>query len=97
MNEEDEVVIDEQINLWAENYKRLFDSLDDDVVLSADEQIPPDEMGRYIKNYKKWFGAEISIEEKNKNMMKLKKVQEGWKLNASLIEEMAKLIESQLA
>jgi hypothetical protein len=74
----------------------LFDSPDDDVVLSVDEQIPPDEMDRYVRNYKKWFESEIPIDQKNKNMMKLKKVQAGWKLTASLIDEMAKHIESQL-
>jgi hypothetical protein len=96
MNGECESVMDEQINIWSEKYKRLFDSPDDDVVLSVDEQIPPDEMDRYIRNYKKWFESEIPIDQKNKNMMKLKKVQAGWKLTASLIDEMAKHIESQL-
>ena len=97
MREADESVVDEQISRWAENYNRLFESGVDDVTLSDEDQIPPDEMRRYIENYKKWFGSDIAIEKKNQNMNKLKKVQEAWRLNAAFIDNMAKLIENQLA
>jgi len=97
MCKENESAVDEQIQKWAEEYKRLFCSLEGGVNLSANEQIPPDEMRRYVDNYKKWFDPEISSEEKNTNMVKLKKVQEGWRLNADLMDKMAKIIESQLA
>jgi hypothetical protein len=96
MNKEKESVIDEKINRWSGKYKRLFDPLFDDVVLDVDDQIPPDEMDRYIRNYKKWFESGIPMDEMNKNMRKLKKVQEAWELNVSLIDEMTKLLESQL-
>ena len=96
MCKENESAVDEQIQQWAKEYKRLFCSLEDGVTLSDDEQIPPDEMRRYVDNYKKWFEPEISTEEKSKNIVKLKKVQEGWRLNADLMDKMAKLIESQL-
>lgn len=97
MSEENESAVDEQISRWAEDYNRLFESDVDDVTLSDEDQIPPEEMRRYVENYKKWFDPEVAIEERSQNLAKLKKVQEGWRLNSNLIDNMAKLVENQLA
>ena len=97
MSEENESAVDEQISRWAEDYNRLFESDVDDVTLSDEDQIPPEEMRRYVENYKKWFDPEVAIEERSQNLAKLKKVQEGWRLNSNLIDNMTKLVENLLA
>ena len=96
MIQDEESVFDEQIRQWVGDYKRLFESSENDVSLSEDEQVPAEEMRRYIENYKKWFCAEVTIEEQRRNLAKLKKVHEGWKLNLGITDKFSKFVEKRL-
>ena len=96
MNEDTESAIDAQIKQWAEDYERLFTSTEDSTVLSDDEQIPPREMRGYVDNYKRWFTVEETIDERAQKLIKLKRIQEGWKLNSELLDKIIQFIERQL-
>ena len=97
MKEENEALVNEQIQYWAEEYKRFFDMDADDVGLSESEQIPPDEMHQYVDNYRRWFEGESDKCQLKQKLAKLKKVRDGWGLNVDLINKMISYIESKLS
>ena len=97
MSKEDEGAFEEQLRHWVDSYERIFGSAPDNVMLSDDEQIPSDEMRRYIANYKKWFEEEPSVEEMKLKLAKLKKIKNGWRLNTECLDKIIAYIESRLS
>ena len=97
MSDETGSAVDEQIKKWAEEYERLFGSSEDDVTLSDEDQIPPDEMRQYIDNYRRWFCEEVDKSQLKQKLAKLKKVREGWTLNTDHLDKIISYIENILA
>ena len=97
MSTEHEVVFEEQLKQWVNSYARIFESVSDNVILADDEQIPPEEMRRYVENYKNWFEVESPAEEQKLKLEKLKKITKGWLLNVECLDKIIAYIENKLS
>ena len=95
MNQKNENDLDEQIRQWAEEYKRIFGSASDGVSLSEGDLIPPDEMRRYVDNYRKSFEVASSKDELELKLDKLTRIRNGWQLTVDCLDKIITYIENQ--
>ncbi len=93
----DSSTVDEQIRQWARDYARLFEEPNDGVIVTDEEQIPPREMDLYINKYKKLLESEGCLDEAKRNLIKLKKINEGWQLNSTLVARFVECMERKLS
>ena len=85
------------IEYWAKEYERLLGRSSSGKGLTEELQIPPEEMKKYIENYKKWYETPVPQEETKAKLSILKRISEAWQLNVDTINKLIKYMESTLA
>lgn len=85
------------IKYWVKEYERLFGRSSSENGLTEEQQIPPEEMKKYIENYKKWYEMPVHQEETKAKLLILKRISEAWQLNVDTINKLIKYMESTLA
>ena len=84
------------IENWEKEYKRLYVLSSFNEGYNNGEQISPDEMKKYIDNYKKWYEEKASPEETKAKLSIMKRISEAWQLNLDTINKLIKYMESTL-
>ena len=79
------------IENWEKEYKRLYVLSSFNEGYNNGEQISPDEMKKYVDNYKKWYEEKASPEETKAKLSIMKRISEAWQLNLDTINKHIKI------